>query len=478
MTQQFENFVNAALDKSLASDVTLPTADDIPVFTGIGRQVTGKTKAELGLATSSQLTDKADLVEGLVPAYQLPGYVDDVLEYANLASFPLLGEASKLYIAIDTNLVYRWGGSTYAVTSSSLALGENSSTAYRGDRGKTAYDHSQATGNPHGTTATNLGLGNVNNTSDADKPISTVTQTALNGKEPTLANVITANTYGSATQYPVITFNAKGIATGVTLQTVVSPAVFSDSDFRIQDNDDATKQIAFEVSGVDAGATRTITMPDANVNLGLIGSVPAYVNGAAYIVGNEVTYLGILYICGTAHTSNTGSPDLTKFYPASGASNLDIYDLTGYKENYVASTGIRKVFKQYASTFPHTGDKTMTVDIVLGNNISWYNNGISRLYNIKVMAYRDDGSAPRSGALIMDKRVIVARGTESSANIINGIPLLEDIKTYLFGMFSASTFTANIINSGGSYHLILTLTCPNIITTVSAIMLVETISCD
>jgi len=52
MTQQFENFVNAALDKSLASDVTLPTANDIPVFTGIGRQVTGKTIAELGLALS------------------------------------------------------------------------------------------------------------------------------------------------------------------------------------------------------------------------------------------------------------------------------------------------------------------------------------------------------------------------------------------------------------------------------------------
>jgi len=156
MTQQFENFVNAALDKSLASDVTLPTADDIPVFTGIGRQVTGKTKAELGLATSSQLTDKADLVDGLVPANQLPGYVDDVLEYANLASFPLLGEASKLYIAIDTNLVYRWSGSTYAVTSSSLALGETSTTAYYGDKGKTAYDHSQATGNPH-----NLPLANT-----------------------------------------------------------------------------------------------------------------------------------------------------------------------------------------------------------------------------------------------------------------------------------------------------------------------------
>lgn len=36
--------------------------------------------------------------------------------------------------------------------SSSLELGETSTTAYRGDRGKTAYDHSQETGNPHQTT--------------------------------------------------------------------------------------------------------------------------------------------------------------------------------------------------------------------------------------------------------------------------------------------------------------------------------------
>lgn len=39
-----------------------------------------------------------------------------------------------------------------------LALGETSTTAYRGDRGKIAYDHSQiTTGNPHGTTAADVG---------------------------------------------------------------------------------------------------------------------------------------------------------------------------------------------------------------------------------------------------------------------------------------------------------------------------------
>ena len=57
---------------------------------------------------------------------------------------------------------------------SGLALGETSSTAYRGDRGKIAYDHSQTTGNPHGTTKSDIGLGNVDNTSDFEKNTATV----------------------------------------------------------------------------------------------------------------------------------------------------------------------------------------------------------------------------------------------------------------------------------------------------------------
>lgn len=110
------------------------------------------------------LTTKADLVGGTVPANQLPSFVDDVLEFANLAAFPGTGEAGKIYIALDTNLTYRWSGSAYAMLDPSLALGETSGTAYRGDRGKTAYDHSLVTtGNPHSVTKADVGLSNVEN---------------------------------------------------------------------------------------------------------------------------------------------------------------------------------------------------------------------------------------------------------------------------------------------------------------------------
>lgn len=50
--------------------------------------------------------------------------------------------------------------------------------------------------NPHGVTATQVGLGNVDNTSDANKPISTATQNALNGKQATVtggASTITSS---------------------------------------------------------------------------------------------------------------------------------------------------------------------------------------------------------------------------------------------------------------------------------------------
>ncbi|MFN9955634.1 MAG: hypothetical protein ACK55I_21255, partial [bacterium] len=56
---------------------------------------------------------------GKVPSNQLPSYVDDVLEYANLAAFPATGETGKIYIAIDTVKTYRWSGSAYVEITSS-----------------------------------------------------------------------------------------------------------------------------------------------------------------------------------------------------------------------------------------------------------------------------------------------------------------------------------------------------------------------
>ena len=90
--------------------------------------------------------------EGKVPSSQLPSYVDDVIEgyYYNSKFYrdsahteEITPAAGIIYVDLPNNKTYRWSGSQYTLIASDLALGETSSTAYRGDRGATAYDHSQ-----------------------------------------------------------------------------------------------------------------------------------------------------------------------------------------------------------------------------------------------------------------------------------------------------------------------------------------------
>jgi hypothetical protein len=113
--------------------------------------------------------------DGKVPSAQLPSYVDDVVEATTLTSFPTTGETSKIYIALDTNKAYRWSGTVYVYITSgavdSVAGKTGVVTLVKGD----------------------VGLSNVDNTSDVNKPVSTATQTALNGKASTAAVTTSVN---------------------------------------------------------------------------------------------------------------------------------------------------------------------------------------------------------------------------------------------------------------------------------------------
>ena len=72
---------------------------------------------------------------GKVPSSQLPSFVDDVIEAANFAALPETGEGGKIYMTLDDNKTYRWGGTTYVEISAGLALGETQGTAYEGSKG-------------------------------------------------------------------------------------------------------------------------------------------------------------------------------------------------------------------------------------------------------------------------------------------------------------------------------------------------------
>lgn len=132
--------LNAKVDKTttvnghaLSGNVTVTKSD-----VGLGNVTNDAQvkRSEMGVASGVAMLDTT----GKVPASQLPSYVDDVLEYTSKSGFPTTGETGKIYVDTATNITYRWSGTAYIEISASLALGETSSTAYAGDKGKANAD--------------------------------------------------------------------------------------------------------------------------------------------------------------------------------------------------------------------------------------------------------------------------------------------------------------------------------------------------
>ena len=125
----YATLVDADIPATLARDSEVSSA--ITTHEGAADPHTGYQKeSEKGVANGYAGLDAT----GKVPSVQLPAFVDDVLEFANLAAFPATGTAGVIYVALDTNKVYRWSGSAYVEISpspgSSDAVPEGSVNLY------------------------------------------------------------------------------------------------------------------------------------------------------------------------------------------------------------------------------------------------------------------------------------------------------------------------------------------------------------
>ncbi|MEF9983685.1 MAG: hypothetical protein RR806_03105 [Oscillospiraceae bacterium] len=94
-------------------------------------------RSEMGIANGVATLGS----DGKLTSGQIPAGIDDVLEATNLAALPTTGESNKIYVTTNDNKTYRWSGSTYVEISASVVLGETSSTAYAGDKGKLVTDN-------------------------------------------------------------------------------------------------------------------------------------------------------------------------------------------------------------------------------------------------------------------------------------------------------------------------------------------------
>src|SRR5574344_340051 len=144
------NDLNTEINNRTNADNTLQGNIDT-----VQNQVTGIINSK-GIANGIATLDS----NGTVPSTQLPSFVDDIIEVSSYANLPTTGETGKIYVTLDTNLTYRWSGTVWTEVSKSLALGETSSTAYSGDKGKSVRDdldsHTSNKSNPHSVSATQI----------------------------------------------------------------------------------------------------------------------------------------------------------------------------------------------------------------------------------------------------------------------------------------------------------------------------------
>ena len=98
--------------------------------------------AKIGVANGMASLDAS----GKVPADQLPSFVDDVVEVANISAAPETGESGKIYVALDTGKCYRWSGTMYVEISSSDVVTASENNGYIKVNGSDVkvFTHSQS----------------------------------------------------------------------------------------------------------------------------------------------------------------------------------------------------------------------------------------------------------------------------------------------------------------------------------------------
>lgn len=170
----------------------------------------------------------------------------------------------------------------------------------------TISNHIGNTNNPHNVTKAQVGLGNVDNTSDLNKPISTATQTALNGKQATISDLATIRSNAQAgktasdtiaTYGNIVTHNVSEFATaaqGVKADTALQPGdnvseLVNDAGYLTQHQTLADLGITATASEINVLDGITASTTELNYTDGVTSNIQTQLNGKQATISDLAT---------------------------------------------------------------------------------------------------------------------------------------------------------------------------------------------
>jgi len=326
------------------------------VVTGISQTTNGITVSLGSMPTTSDLANYIPLSQkgaangvaaldasGLVPASQLPSYVDDVLEgyykaadgkFYKEAGYTTLitGETGKIYVSLDTNKTYRWTGTTFVYITSGAVDSVNGLT------GVVVLNKSH------------VGLGNAENTADAAKSVlsatkwTTVRTITLSGVTATAQNID-----GSGNVTVPITAVPATLLTGTAAVNTTGSAAKLTTPRTISASGDATWTTTFDGS---ANVTSGLTLAATGVTAGTYDEVTVDAKGRVTAGSNNVkSYTtSISGTSGVVHNLGTRNVDVA------------VYDtVTFYKiDGRIKLTDPNKIDVEFDSALPNAVSITVT----------------------------------------------------------------------------------------------------------------------